>query len=217
MGFEQARRCRESGRFPALSRIAEEGFLGPSRPASPVCQTPPALIALFCGAEPQESHVWGFTMPDPKRPERSMSGFHAQLDAVHPIWEQVRESGIGSSIMNVGFRNDTVWRTDHIDFAYDGYRLWRRPGIFRLGGGPETIVFQGIELRVSPFRNGLSIRKGSREIARLAVGEGRHVGLGGRLAAVAHLIDPELLLLSPLIPAAFRGAAVGGPGLGILH
>jgi predicted AlkP superfamily pyrophosphatase or phosphodiesterase len=212
MGFEHARRCVESGRFPALSRVADEGILGPSKPSSPVCQTPPALVSLFCGAEPRVSGIWGYSMPDPGRPERSISGFHAPLAGARPIWEELRDRGIGYSLMNVAFRNDAVWRSDGIDFAYDGYRLWKKPTVFRLSGWPHKIHFQGIELGLSPSRGGLVVRKGVREIARLPAGEGRLLQWGRRPAAFAHLVEKDLLLLSPLTIPGIRGAAAGGPG-----
>jgi hypothetical protein len=212
MGFEHARRCVESGKYPALSRIAREGFLGPSRPSSPVCHTPPALVTLFCGAEPRTSGVWGYYMPDPRRPESSISGFHAGLAGVRPMWEDLRDRGIGSSLMNVAFRNDAVWRSDGIDFAYDGYRLWKKPGVFHLRGRQQEIRFRGIDFRLAPIRGGLVIRKGAREVARLPDGECRLLQWGRRPAVFAHLVEKDLLLLSPLTIPGLRGAATGGPG-----
>lgn len=128
------------------------------------------------------------------------------------MWEELGDRGIGYSLMNVAFRNDPIWRSDAVDFAYDGYRLWKKPGIFRLGGRQESIQFQGVDLRISPTREGLVIRKGVRGIARLAAGEGRLLQWGKRPAAYAHLVEKNLLLVSPLTIPGLRGAAAGGPG-----
>ena len=75
MGHEHARRALETGRFPSLSRLAHEGYLGPSRPSSPVCQTPPALLALFTGAEPRQA---GLVQ---EQAEEDQSDAHLRSDA----------------------------------------------------------------------------------------------------------------------------------------
>ncbi len=130
-GHEHARRLLETpGRFPALERIAREGYLGSCRPPGPVCQTPPALLALFTGTEPAENGVWGYKVPDADgRLERSISGFAVERKAGTAIWEDLEASGRTFSIMNVGFRRDRVWSDPfpHLAFAYDGYRNLRVP------------------------------------------------------------------------------------------
>lgn len=209
MGYEHARRCLSTGKFPALSRMAKEGYLGLSRPASPVCQTPPALLTLFTGDEPAQSGVWGYHMPDPKRQEASVSGFHVQPHSSSTLWNELEKIGHGYSLMNVAFRKDPVWsgRGRHLDFIYDGYRLWQKPFVFRIPRGSRRIAYRGIELTLIPSTEGIVIRKGNSVRARLSEGEGKIVHLSEGTVAFAHLLDRSILVLSPLNQPATRGAA----------
>jgi predicted AlkP superfamily pyrophosphatase or phosphodiesterase len=209
MGHEHALRALQTGRFPSLSRLEQEGYLGPSRPSSPVCQTPPALLALFTGAEPRQAGVWGFRMPDPARPGRSVSGFHVHPRSGRTIWSSLEEAGARYSLMNVAFRNDPVWSADraHLDLGWDAYRLWSRPASFRLRGNRQEHEYRGIAFNVARDARGVTIRKGSAVRARLAPGAGAIVELTRGCRVFAQLVDPVLLAFSPLIPAMVRGTA----------
>lgn len=211
MGYEHARRLVSAGRFPALSRIAREGYLGPSQPSSPVCQTPPALLALFSGTEPAENGIWGYHMPDPKRQEGSVSGFSAQPTGGSLIWEELESRAAGYSLMNVIFRNDPLWarRGSWLDFGYDGYRLWGRPAFYSLDGTTESHVYRGISFRTIPRGGEVCVAKGNQIRARLVPGQGALVDLTGGTRVFAQLLDPSLLVLNPLNVAMVRGAVVG--------
>jgi hypothetical protein len=209
MGYEQARRCVDAGRFPSLSRVSKEGFLGPSAPSSPGCQTPSALYTLFSGDEPARSGIWGYRMPDPARNERTISGFHGRPPSgSRTAWQVLSGAGKSFSVMNVAFRADPVWSgtVPGTDFAYDGYRMFRWPSAHALGGGPQTIEHQGLELRLSPTRDGVVIRKGRTLRTALGVGEGRVLRFSAGAAAYALLLRRSLLALSPLSPALVRGS-----------
>ena len=211
MGYELARRCIEIGKFPALSRIQSQGYLGPARPAVPVCQTPPALLTLFTGEEPAQSGVWGYYMPHPKRREASVSGFHVKPRQVSTLWEKLEQRGQGYSLMNVAYRNDPVWssRGSHLQFGYDGYRLWQKPAVFRIERRGSRIHYRGIELVLKPGTDGVVILKGSSVRARLAVGECRVVQFTHGLRAFAHLLDRSVLIIHPLNKAVTRGSTAG--------
>jgi hypothetical protein len=214
MGFEHARRCLEVGGFPAMARMEREGMLGPARPASPGCQTPSALMALFAGAEPAESGVWGYHMPDPRDLTRSISGFHAQAKPIRLIWEELEERGLGYSLMNVAFRGDAIWSGSarHLTFAYDGYRLWKKPIVYGIsrGGkrqGRQRISYRGIALDLARCKTGLVITKGSRVLGRIAEGQASVIRLTAGTAVHAHVPDGSALVLSPLNQAAIRGSS----------
>ncbi|MFI5369315.1 MAG: alkaline phosphatase family protein, partial [Spirochaetia bacterium] len=208
MGYEFARRCVSTGRFAALSRLQSQGHLGPSRPAVPVCQTPPALLTLFTGQEPAQSGVWGYYMPDPVKPEGSVSGFHAKPRKVSTLWDALEGRGQGYSLMNVAYRNDPVWssRGSHLQFGYDGYRLWRKPAVFRPGRGGRRIQYRGIELVLRSSADAVVILKGNSVRARLAVGEAHVVQLTRGLKVLAHLLDGSALMFHPLNSAVTRGS-----------
>ncbi len=211
MGYELARRCVSTGRFPALSRMQSQGHLGPARPASPVCQTPPALMTLFTGEEPAQSGVWGYYMPDPKTPEASVSGFHVRPRKVSTLWDALEQRGQGYALMNVAYRNDPVWssRGSHLEFGFDGYRLWHKPAVFRLGRRGRRIQYRGIALTLAPSAKGVTILKGSSVRGRLAAEEGKVVQLTHGLHAFAHLLDRSVLIFHPLIEAVQRGTIAG--------
>ena len=211
MGYELARRCISTGRFSALSRIQSQGHLGFARPASPVCQTPPALLTLFSGEEPAQSGVWGYYMPDPKRREASVSGFHAKPRRISTLWDALEQRGQGYALMNVAYRNDPVWssRGSHLEFGYDGYRLWQKPAAFRLDQRGRRINYRGIAFTLAPSADGVVILKGSSVRARLAEGEGKVVQFTQGLRAFAHLLDRSVLIIHPLNKAVIRGSVEG--------
>jgi hypothetical protein len=209
MGYEHARRCVESSGFQSLSRLARDGYLGPSQPSSPGCQTPSALYTLFSGAEPPESGVWGYRMPHPDRIEASLSGFHARPIGGTTLWQKLGERGQRSSVMNVAFRADPVWtgKLPGLDFGYDGYRLWGWPRVHAMERGREWIEHQGLEVELTQTRDGISIRKGQRVRRSLRGGEGTVIELSRSARAYAHLLRRGLLSLSPLSTALVRGDA----------
>jgi hypothetical protein len=217
MGYEHARRCTESGRLAALSKLAEEGYLGPCVPSRPGCQTPSALLTLFSGAEPARSGVWGYRMPHPRRTEESTSGFHAPLGDVAAIWHDMAAAGLDYAIMNVAFRADPVWtgNVPGLRFGYDGYRLWRGPSAFRLGRQRQRIRFRGIDLDVAVTGTAVTLRKGARLRVSLHPGEGKVVELTRGASTYLYLLDRRFLTMSPLAPALVRGgqgiAGAGGP------
>jgi hypothetical protein len=209
MGYEQSRRCVESGRFASLSRVSREGYLGSSEPSTPGCQTPSALYALFSGDEPARSGIWGYRMPHPERSEETISGFHGRPPlGSRTIWQTLSEAGSSFSVMNVAFRSDPVWsgRVPGTDFAFDGYRMFRWPSAHKLNGFPETIEHQGLELRVSPGREGVVICKGRSMRTALRAGEGKVLTFSAGASAYALLLRRNLLSLSPLSPALVRGS-----------
>lgn len=207
VGIEHARRFLASRRFPALARIEKEGRLGAIQPASPVCQTPPALLALFAGTEPAENGVWGYNMPDPRRLESTISGFFAEPRQLHPLWQDLEERGIGYSLINVAFRNDPVWKgsAGRLVFGFDGYRLWRKPESIKLDGRASCFDFRGIDLRVVSHHNHVDIMKGNRFLAKLPLGQGQMISPTRGTRAFAHLFDQSTLLLYPVTPPVVRG------------
>jgi hypothetical protein len=211
MGFEHARLAVRSNRHAALSRIDKEGWLGSMVPASPACQTPPALLALFTGTQPAQNGVWGYYMPHPERLQDSLSGFYADVERTRTIWQELEERGAGYSLMNVAFRNDPVWKgpAEHLALGLDGYRLWEKPSLFRLSGGPEEISYRGLQLRLRSTRDGAGLSKGSSLRVELPVGEGRYVDITAGTRVFAHLLEPKLLLLNPLNAVVCRGKTAG--------
>ena len=214
MGYEHIRLALGSHRHTALSRIDREGCFAPMRPASPVCQTPPALLALFTGTQPADNGAWGYSMPHPNRLEKSQSGFFADMSRTKTIWHELEERGQGYSLMNVAFRNDPVWRgpAEHLVFGYDGYRLWRKPSLFRLAGGTEHIAYRGIDLRVRSTSRAAILIKGATLRIELPRGEGRIVRLTQGTKVYAHLLEPRLLVLNPVNDVACRGGAADKAG-----
>jgi hypothetical protein len=211
MGREHVRLA--SGRFPSLSRIEREGFIGPSRPSMPVCQTPPALLALFAGAEPAQSGVWGYRMPDPARAGRSVSGFHAPPGACRTIWADMDAAGARYSLMNVAFRNDPVWSAAaaRLDFACDAYRLWNRPVFLRLDGRRQEHEYRGIAFHTAPRGRGLALWRGSALRGLLEPGRAGMFTLTRGCSALAQLLDPALLVLCPPVPVMLRGCPPPAP------
>jgi hypothetical protein len=208
MGIEHARLFLALGSFPGLSRIAREGILDACVPSSPACQTPTALLTLFSGAEPRESGIWGYHMPDARRPTDSISGFAAPTKEIRTIWEELGERGFGYSLMNVAFRNDRVWsgKAQGLDFAYDGYRALKQSQVFHVPRRGSRVRCQGIELALSHSRNGVLVRKGGRPGAELLPGDWRILGFTRGLRAYASLLDESHVILAPLTSPLVRGA-----------
>jgi hypothetical protein len=214
-GHEHARRILESpGRFPALARIAREGFLGPCRPPEPVCETPPALLALLTGTTPSENGVWGYKVPGAgSRIADTLSGFVVERKAGTAIWEDLEASGRTFSLMNVVPRRDRAWSDPfaHLVFAYDGYRNLRFPSHYDIPAGASRIVFDGIEVGIGRRAGRAELRRGSRIIARLETGGGSKVRMTRGTAAWAHLLAGDALTLHPACPAVVRiGPAAPG-------
>ena len=216
-GHEHARRLlAEPGRFSALERIARDGYLGACRPPGPVCQTPPALLALFTGTTPAENGVWGYKVPDPQRPERSVSGFSVERRAGASIWDDLEATGRTFSLMNVAFRRDRVW-TDpyaHLAFAYDGYRALRRSSTYTIAAGASRIDFAGIGIDARRRSGRVELRRGSRLMARLEPGGAAEVHLTRGTAAFAHLLAADTLALHPESPALVRLGPAAPAGAG---
>jgi hypothetical protein len=217
-GHEHARRLLESpGRFRALQRIARDGYLGACRPPGPVCQTPPALLALFTGTEPRENGVWGYKVPDVDgRLGRSISGFAVARKAGTTAWDDLEASGRTFSIMNVGFRHDRVWCDPfpHLAFAYDGYRNLRPPSHFGIPAGTSRITFEGIDIGVLRRSDSVELRRGNRRLSRLAPGGGAKVTLTRGTRAFAHLLAADALTLYPESPALVRLGPAAPAGAG---
>ena len=210
MGFEHARLSIGSGLCPGIARMQREGHLGGAVPSSPACQTPSALMALFSGAEPQESGIWGYRVPGGRTPEGVVSGFSVAPRNARTIWGELGRRNAGFSIMNVAFRKDPVWAGDDagLDFAYDGYRLARRSEFIRLSGHDEELGLQGIGLRLHASKEGIELRKGTGRIFRLNVGEGKIFSPTPGSAAYVYLPDRSLLGVAPLFAPMVRGRNV---------
>jgi predicted AlkP superfamily pyrophosphatase or phosphodiesterase len=209
MSHEQARRAVADGGFPALGRIAREGYLGPSAPPSPVCQTPPALLALFSGTEPAQNGVWGYRMPDPRDQERTVSGFSVPLQGITTIWDDLDSRAVPHSLMNVAFRNDPCWAhgDSALEFGLDAYRLWAKPAAFHLAAARGRHTFRGIGFETLRQADRVRIVKGGRTRAILAPGQVSGIAFTRGARAVVQLLGRDLLLVCPLISAMVRGTA----------
>ncbi|HET6486086.1 MAG TPA: alkaline phosphatase family protein [Spirochaetia bacterium] len=208
LGFEEARRYIQVRPNGPLARLAREGYLGPSTPSSPVCQTPSALVALFSGAQPAQSGVWGYRMPDPRRPRASMLGFYAPVEGLSTVWGELEERGQGYSVMNAAFRNDPVWsRGKSARFAYDGYRLWKKPTAIRTSSGRQRMDLLGVEMRLDLDATGVGITKGGRLRCQVPLdGTARLQVTPGKEARVFSLGGAGLLIC-PLTLPGVRGSS----------
>jgi len=216
-GYEHARRFLETpGRFPALEQIAREGHLGRCRPAEPVCQTPTALLALFTGAGPRTTGVWGYKVPDPGRLGHSISGFSVERTGGAAIWDDLESSGTTFSILNVAFRRDRLWSEPYANlaFAYDGYRSLGRSLNVDLHVDRTRLAFRGIEIEAVRRRGGVELRRGGRLLARLAIGADATVALTPGTHAFAHLLTSDALTLYPESPAVVRFGPAAPAGIG---
>jgi len=208
LGMEHARHFLASGNVPALSRIAREGVLRACMPSAPACQTPTALLTLFTGAEPRQSGVWGYRVPDSRSPAGSISGFSAPAGEISTIWDEIGERGAGYSLMNVAFRNDRIWRDSSpgLDFAYDGYRSLKKSQTIRVGRQPSRARCQGIEIILKRTRMGVLVSKGRRALCELLPGGWNTVKLTRNLRVCAGLIDASNVVLAPLGRPMVRGS-----------
>ncbi len=210
LGFEHCRRSLDGAGAEALSAlaaIAREGILGPIAPSSPVCQTPPALLSLFCGTSPAENGVWGYRQPDyAGNVRRSVSGFSVTPRGAPPVWHDVDAAGGGVTLLNVAFRRDRVWAGGlaRVDLAFDGFRLAARPVQERLGRAVSLIHVCGLELSARPRGRGVEIRKGSRTLGILSEGEGRSIRLTRGTSAFFQLLPGRILYACPYTPAGIR-------------
>lgn len=212
LAHEEVKRCISEGNLPSLSRFASEGRLQAAKPSLPCCQTPPALLSLFCGVEPEKSGVWGYYQPDFTRdPTRSKSGFAVTRRESTSIWEELDARGVESVLINTAFRNDPAWtgRLSHVKLAFDSYRLWRPPYVIHLATGRGSIRFQGIEISTLSGRRGVTLLKGNRTIAVLSNGETKPVSFTSKTRADAQLLDPGILILQPETEAILRSSDAG--------
>jgi len=200
MGFEHWKLALQSGQHKAILRLEREGSVFSMQPATPVCQTPPALLALFSGTQPEQNNVWGYYMPHPHRIEDSLSGFHADVGNIRTVWQEMEERGKGYSLMNVAFRNDPVWKeqSNYLVFGFDGYRLWKKPSFFRLRSGKRRLLYSGLDLRAYATRREVVLSKGASFQTRIPVGAGKLVSLTPNTLAFVHTLKPGLLLVNPL-------------------
>ena len=178
-GYELTRRCLKAGVCPALRTMAREGYLGPTLPSEPNCQTPPALRALVAGTEPRENGIWGYLMPaGPARPGRSVSGFAVPPRGAAPLWEVLEQHGQGYTLVNTVFRKDRAWarRARAYDLLLDGYRHQRRRGgliALNPGGGRVRLPVPGMSLKLE--QDGLRLFQAGRAPEALSPGEVREL------------------------------------------
>jgi hypothetical protein len=189
-GYEITTRCIRSGVCPALSAIEEQGYLGPSRPPEPNCETPPALRALFSGSPPAESGIWGYQMPDYRgRLERSVSGFGVSIGGETPIWEELERRGRSYTLLNAAFRRDPVWGrgSSGYDLILDSYRNHRPDSNWiGLDARGERFAIDGAALGIEAGEDHVRVCRGSRLLASLAPGEIRPLRLSRKASAVGY-------------------------------
>ena len=105
------------------------------------------------GTQPAQNGVWGYCMPDPSRPERSMSGFHGDLTGKGDL---AGAGGARARVLaderRVSKRCPLAGPSAHMVFGFDGYRLWMRPSLYHLGEGHRRIDHRGIRLQASMSR-----------------------------------------------------------------
>ncbi len=195
---------------PALHGCKEKATWEPrSRPLLPA-RTPSALTALFSGAEPEQSGIWGYRVPDGKTLDGVASGFSVAPRNATTLWGELGRRNTRFSIMNVAFRKDPVWAGNGagLDFAYDGYRLARGSKFIPLSGHDEELTVQGIRLRFRALKDGVEIRKSTGKSFHLSVGEGKIVNPTRGSAFYAYLPERSLLGVTPLFSPLVRGSAV---------
>lgn len=218
LGFEHCRRSLDGAgteALPALAQMAREGTLGPIAPSFPVCQTPPALLSLFCGTSPAENGVWGYRQPDYSGDIRkSVSGFSVAPRGAPPVWHDVDAAGGGVTLLNVAFRRDGVWagRLRHADLAYDGFRLSAHPVQAPVGRSGSRLALCGLELSVRPRGRGMEIRKGSRTLGVLFEGEMKTIRVTRGTSAFFQLLPGRILYACPYTQAVVRCSHPGFAG-----
>ncbi len=203
-GYEITTRCLQAGVCPSISTIQTEGFLAPSRPSYPNCETPPALRALFSGSEPAESGIWGYKMPDYEgRLERGVSGFDVKVSGAPAIWEELDQRDCSYTLFNAAFRKDTVWEKSDagFDLILDSYRNYRPDSSWmRIGAGQEKLKFGGATLRVHTDGKRIHLRRGRRCIITLKPGEIQSVRTSRGVSAVSYFTGKTLFLSSSSRP-----------------
>ncbi len=215
-GYEIASRCLRAGVCPSLSRIQAEGYLGPSRPSAPNCETPAALRALFAGAEPAQSGIWGFQMPRyGRRLHRSISGFSVRASGPAAIWEELERRGQGYTLFNAAFRKDPVWdkHCRHFDLLVDGYRNYKYGQTWiRLEEKKQTLDCRGVRLGIDWSEGSLSLRRGRKNLAVLLPGEIRTLQLSRKVSALFYCTDDKLFVFPCAKPHIRVGrSAIGTP------
>jgi len=214
LGFRHWERVRaeDPASLPAISRFTGEGIVVSSQPSSPVCQTPAALFTLFSGVSPLRHGIWGYRMPaGGAKPHRSISGFSARPLEGRPIWEDLEENGLSYSLMNVAFRNDSVWKEPRpgLSVAYDGYRTLRGTREYCVKRGWRIIRFKGMDLRVRAGKGSMEIRKGGRRIGRAPTGRMTQIRLTRGTRGIAFPLDAGTLFLFSANEAVTRGGEAG--------
>ena len=203
-GYEITSRCIRAGVCPALSAIQQQGYLGPSQPPQPNCETPPALRALFSGSPPKDSGIWGYQMPDyGGRLERSVSGFGVPIAGAAPIWEELENKGHGYTLFNAAFRKDPVWGKGYsgYDLLLDSYRNHRPDSNWiRLNAEKESFSLGGAALRIESGEDGVRLHRGKRLLASLPPGEIRPLRLSRTASALGYSNDWCLFLSSSSRP-----------------
>jgi hypothetical protein len=183
-GYELTRRCLKAGVCPALAAMAREGYLGPTAPSEPNCQTPPALRALTAGTEPPQNGIWGFLMPRYQgRLEQSISGFAVRSQGAGTIWDVLERRGQGYTLINTAFRKDRVWsrRARSYDLLLDGYRRQRRRGeLLAIGGEPTRSRTLGAGAALHLEDGTLRLRRPGSAPEILSPGEVRELQTGRR-------------------------------------
>ncbi len=216
-GYEIARRCLDTGVCPSLAAIRSEGFLGSSRPPEPNCETPPALRALFAGAEPRESGIWGYRMPCyDGRLERSVSGFSVKPQGAAAIWDELERRGEGYTLFNAAFRQDPVWGDgySHFDLVLDAYRNYSfQTAWTRLEQGGGTLKCCRARLHVDREGDSVNVRQGRRTLAVLSPGEIRPLRLSRTASALLYCADDGLFLFSSSVPHLRAGQAASSAAL----
>lgn len=84
------------GELPALASVVSAGYLRPTTPCFPNCQTPPSLATLFTGADQATHGITGFSVPslDPAQPVTAVgSTFHRAALRTPPVWERLAAAG----------------------------------------------------------------------------------------------------------------------------
>ncbi len=211
-GYEIASRCLDTGVCPSLAAIRSEGYLGPSRPPEPNCETPPALRALFAGSEPPESGIWGFRMPCYEgRLERSVSGFSVRPRGAAAIWDELERRGEGYTLFNAAFRQDSVWGNgySHFDLVLDAYRNYDfQKAWTRLEQGRGKLSCCRVRLRAEREGDSVNVRRGCRSLAALSAGGIRPLRLSRTSSALLYRANDRLFLFSSSIPHVRLGRKV---------
>jgi hypothetical protein len=213
-GYEITRRCLEAGVCPSLQTVRSEGYLGPSDPPAPNCETPPGLRALFAGAGPRQSGIWGYRMPDyAGRLERTVSGFEVPAAGPPALWEELERRGEGYALFNAAFRRDPAWGPGfiHGDLLFDSYRQ-RLPAWGFLELPPSGVARRCRRPRFRALRAGSAaeVRRGLGTLATLRRGQIAPLRLSRRDSALLYLAGRRLFVLPSSRPY-LRAGGVARP------